>query len=85
MALAALGNGIIDTIFFEDHGIQLAYALTCAVCLSLLTFLWLPRMLAQVPFLFIYCSFFPPSSASEFEPLECSAFFFWFAGYRAKG
>ena len=31
MAMAALGNGIIDTIFFEDHGIQLAYALTCAV------------------------------------------------------
>eukprot|EP00802_Teleaulax_amphioxeia_P010046 Tamp_10071.p1 GENE.Tamp_10071~~Tamp_10071.p1 ORF type:complete len:642 (+),score=101.05 Tamp_10071:129-1928(+) len=50
MALCALGNGLIDTLFFEDHGIQMAYALTCAIGLSILAFCWLPRMLAQCNF-----------------------------------
>ena len=146
MAMAALGNGIIDTIFFEDHGIQVAYALTCAVglfshssgcpffvffffhffltplfrsiCshvplaahfsfvflffhyfffifffppssgLSVLTFLWLPRMLAQVPFFFIFPLFFFPSSASAAFKVWAAwvqRLLFWFADDRAKG
>jgi len=36
MAFAALGNGLIDTVFFDSHGVQLVYALSCAVGLSIL-------------------------------------------------
>jgi hypothetical protein len=36
MAAAALGNGAIGFFFFEFHGVQMAYALSCAVALSVL-------------------------------------------------
>ena len=50
MALAALGNGLVDTILFDNHTVQLAYALAAAVGLSILAFLWLPRILAKCNF-----------------------------------
>jgi hypothetical protein len=50
MALAALGNGLVDTVLFDNHAVQLVYALSCAVGLSILAFCWLPPMLARCNF-----------------------------------
>jgi hypothetical protein len=36
LTAAALGNGAIGFFFFEFHGVQMAYALSCAVALSVL-------------------------------------------------
>jgi hypothetical protein len=68
MAMAALGNGIIDTIFFEDHGIQLAYALTCAVGLFLHA--------CGCPFFFFsFFSFFSPFFRSVCSHVPLAAYF----------
>jgi len=50
MALAALGNGLIDTLYFDSHLLQLIYSLFCMLLLSVLAFLWLPPMLAKCNF-----------------------------------
>ena len=50
MALAALGNGVVDTVLFDQHGVQMAYALVAAIGLSVLAFMWLPRQLAKCNF-----------------------------------
>jgi hypothetical protein len=57
MAAAALCNGIIDTVLFDNHGVQLTYALTAAAGLSILAFLWLPKQLARCNFYMFVSSF----------------------------
>eukprot|EP00286_Rhodomonas_abbreviata_P018291 CAMPEP_0181310308 /NCGR_PEP_ID=MMETSP1101-20121128/12516_1 /TAXON_ID=46948 /ORGANISM="Rhodomonas abbreviata, Strain Caron Lab Isolate" /LENGTH=570 /DNA_ID=CAMNT_0023416927 /DNA_START=15 /DNA_END=1727 /DNA_ORIENTATION=+ len=50
MAVVALGNGVVDIFFFDEHLWQMIYALSGTVLLSVLAFLWLPRRLAMCNF-----------------------------------
>ena len=50
MALCAIGNAIIDLVFFDEHVWQAVYALSAAVLLSIMAFLCLPRQLAMSNF-----------------------------------
>eukprot|EP00283_Hemiselmis_rufescens_P025926 CAMPEP_0173441318 /NCGR_PEP_ID=MMETSP1357-20121228/23893_1 /TAXON_ID=77926 /ORGANISM="Hemiselmis rufescens, Strain PCC563" /LENGTH=550 /DNA_ID=CAMNT_0014406887 /DNA_START=22 /DNA_END=1670 /DNA_ORIENTATION=+ len=56
MAAVAIGNAVIDIIFFDEHMWQAIYAVSAAVLLSVLAFLWLPRQLAMCNFYMFFSS-----------------------------
>lgn len=47
MMTLALGNGILDVIFFDNHVLQFVYAISASLILCVLAFLWLPPLLAD--------------------------------------
>jgi folate/biopterin transporter len=50
MALCAIGNAVIDLVFFDEHMWQAIYALSAAVLLSVMAFFCLPKQLAMSNF-----------------------------------
>lgn len=50
MAVVAIGNAVIDIMFFDEHMWQAVYAISAAIFLSVLAIMWLPRQLALCNF-----------------------------------